>query len=46
VAYERHRKPARTSEEGGPLTGRSATLLGVDDYDNPETIRFKKYATG
>jgi len=21
-------------------------LLGVDDYDNPETIHFKKYATG
>jgi polyhydroxyalkanoate synthase len=28
------------------VIGRSATLLGVDDYDNPETIRFKKYATG
>jgi polyhydroxyalkanoate synthase len=28
------------------VTGRSATLLGVDDYDKPETIRFKKYATG
>jgi polyhydroxyalkanoate synthase len=28
------------------VTGRSATPLGVHDYDNPETIRFKKYATG
>ena len=28
------------------MARRSATLLGVDDYDNPETIRFKKYATG
>jgi polyhydroxyalkanoate synthase len=28
------------------VAGRSATLLGVDDYDNPETVRFKKYATG
>ena len=28
------------------MTGRSAALLGVHDYDNPETIRFKKYATG
>ena len=28
------------------MTGRSSTLLGVHDYDNPETIRFKKYATG
>jgi polyhydroxyalkanoate synthase len=26
--------------------GRSATPFGVDSYDNPETIRFKKYATG
>jgi polyhydroxyalkanoate synthase len=25
---------------------KSAMPLGVDDYDNPETIRFKKYATG
>jgi polyhydroxyalkanoate synthase len=23
-----------------------AALLGVDDYDNPETIRFRKYAMG
>jgi polyhydroxyalkanoate synthase subunit PhaC len=29
----------------GQVTGRSATPLGVHDYDNPETIRFKKYAT-
>jgi polyhydroxyalkanoate synthase subunit PhaC len=28
------------------VTGRSFTLLGVHDHDNPETIRFKKYATG
>ena len=26
--------------------GRGAAPLTVDDYDNPETIRFKKYATG
>ena len=24
----------------------NVTLLGVDNYDNPETIRFKKYAMG
>jgi polyhydroxyalkanoate synthase len=28
------------------VTGRSATLFGVDSYDNPEAIRFKKYAMG
>jgi polyhydroxyalkanoate synthase len=28
------------------VTERSAMPLGVDSYDNPETIRFKKYATG
>ena len=28
------------------MRGRSATPLAVGDYDNPETIRFKKYATG
>ena len=28
------------------MTRRSATQLGVDDYDNPESIRFKKYAAG
>ena len=28
------------------MRGRTATPLAVDDYDNPETIRFKKYATG
>ena len=27
------------------MRGRTATPLAVDDYDNPETIRFKKYAT-
>jgi polyhydroxyalkanoate synthase subunit PhaC len=27
------------------VTGHAA-LLGVDDYDNPETVRFKKYAMG
>jgi len=30
----------------GQVTQWSATLLGVDSYDNPETIRFKKYAMG
>jgi polyhydroxyalkanoate synthase len=28
------------------VRGQSATLLALGDYDNPETIRFKKYATG
>ena len=28
------------------MTERSVMLLGVDNYDNPETIRFKKYVTG
>jgi pimeloyl-ACP methyl ester carboxylesterase len=28
------------------VRGRSATPFGVESYDNPETIRFKKYATG
>ncbi len=28
------------------MAERSAVPFGVDGYDNPETIRFKKYATG
>lgn len=33
--------------KGGVLTaGRGAATFGVNDRDNPETIRFRKYATG
>jgi polyhydroxyalkanoate synthase subunit PhaC len=33
-------------EQEGQVFRNNVKLLGVDDYDNPETIRFKKYATG
>lgn len=28
------------------MARRSITPYGVEGYDNPETIRFRKYATG
>src|SRR5215213_5394846 len=33
-------------ERQDQVTRRSITPYGVDSYDNPETIRFRKYATG
>ncbi len=39
--------PLGGAQEGGVLTaGWGATTFGVNDWDNPETIRFRKYATG
>jgi polyhydroxyalkanoate synthase len=39
---------ASTGEEKqeGRMFRNNVKLLGVGDYDNPETIRFKKYASG